>query len=68
MSDLGEDYPHRRWGIGKRCEAGAVGEWGPEVEGNCKSETDTETELAVDTAKMLDGILQSLSLDTANTL
>ena len=60
MNDLGGVHPLHWWGIGEGCAAGAIDEWGPEAEGNCDDDMDTEGDLAVDYSRMLDGVLKRL--------
>jgi len=57
ISELRGVHPHHWWGIGEGCAPGAIDEWGPEAEGDCDDDTDTETDLAVEYSRMLDGVL-----------
>lgn len=57
-SDL---HPHHWWGTGKGFEVAALGEWGSGAEVKCEYDTDTEAELALDTSKTLESILQEYS-------
>lgn len=60
-SDLRDANRPHRWGIGERGAVGVISKQSRGAEGHCEGNTDTETELAMDTMKMLDGILQEFS-------